>query len=124
MVVKYAILNEIDLNKTTYKSVPNSHYPSPGPEDYTIGSFTRYFCVKINQPIWLEINSETFDSLNGRSSSWLWEPYQLVTLQWALVGGENYVANTNKNIILIAEKRNKVVGLIKFLRGNYLKYYK
>ncbi len=54
----------------------------------------------------------------------MWEPYQILTLQWTLVGEERYVANTNKNIILLAEKRNKVVGLLKFLRGNYLKYYK
>tara|TARA_R110001592_G_scaffold211644_1_gene463608 strand:+ start:7788 stop:8471 length:684 start_codon:yes stop_codon:yes gene_type:complete len=124
MVVKYANLNKIDLNKTTYKLVPNSHYPTPNPEDYAVGSFTRYFCVKVNQPIWLEISSETFDNLDGRNNGWLWEPYQLVTLQWALVGSENYVATTNKNLILLEEKRNKVVGLLQFLRGNYLKFYR
>ena len=125
MVVKYAALNDINLNDTTYKSVPSQYYPAPQIEDYTVGSFTRYFCVKINEiNSWLEISSETFDKLESQNSSWMWEPYQILTLQWTLVGEERYVANTNKNIILLAEKRNKVVGLITFLRGNYLKYYK
>jgi len=104
--------------------MPTQFYPNPGEEEYAIGSFTRYFCVKTNQPIWLEISPETFDKLNNRSGEWLWQPYQLVTLQWVLVGEKKYVANTNRNIILLAEKRNKVVGLNKFLRGNWLKFYK
>ena len=54
----------------------------------------------------------------------MWQPYKLVTLQWALVGSENYLATTNKNIIILAERRNKVIGLNEFLRGNWLKYYR
>lgn len=124
MVVKYATLQEVDLTKSTLINMPTQFYPNPGEEEYAIGSFTRYFCVKTNQPIWLEISPETFDKLNNRSGEWLWQPYQLVTLQWVLVGEKKYVANTNRNIILLAEKRNKVVGLNKFLRGNWLKFYK
>lgn len=124
MVVKYATLQEVDLTQSTLINMPTQFYPNPGEEEYAIGSFTRYFCVKTNQPIWLEISPETFDKLNNRSGEWLWQPYQLVTLQWVLVGEKKYVANTNRNIILLAEKRNKVVGLNKFLRGNWLKFYK
>ena len=124
MVVKYATLQEVDLTKSTLVNMPSQFYPQPKEEEYAVGSFTRYFCVKINQPIWLEITPETFDKLDSRSGEWLWQPYQLVTLQWALVGEKKYVANTNRNIILLAEKRNKVTGLNKFLRGNWLKYYK
>jgi len=124
MVVKYATLQEVDLTQSTLINMPTQFHPNPGEEEYAIGSFTRYFCVKINQPIWLEISPETFMKLDSRSGEWLWQPYQLVTLQWVLVGEKKYVANTNRNIILLAEKRNKVVGLNKFLRGNWLKFYK
>jgi len=124
MVVKYATLQKVDLSKSTLINMPTQEYPSPTEEDYKVGSFTRYFCVKTNQPIWLEISSDTFDKLESRSGEWLWQPYKLVTLQWALVGSENYVATTNKNIIILAERRNKVIGLNEFLRGNWLKYYR
>jgi len=124
MVVKYATLQKVDLSKSTLINMPTQEYPSPTEEDYSIGSFTRYFCVKANQPVWLEISSDTFDKLESRSGEWLWQPYKLVTLQWALVGSENYVATTNKNIITLAERRNKVIGLNEFLRGNWLKYYR
>ena len=124
MVVKYANLQDINLNKSTTKNLPSQFYPQPGEEGYNIGSFTRYFCVKSNQPIWLELSKEIFDNLNNRSGEWLWEPYQLVTLQWTLIGDKKNVASTNRDIILIAERRNKVTGLNRFLRGNWLKFYK
>jgi hypothetical protein len=124
MVVKYATLQKVDLNKSTLINMPTQEYPTPTEEDYDIGSFTRYFCVKTNQPVWLEISSETFDKLESRSGEWLWQPYTLVTLQWALIGSEKYVATTNKNIIVLAERRSKVIGLNEFLRGNWLKYYR
>tara|TARA_R110000803_G_scaffold80893_4_gene146753 strand:- start:518 stop:1171 length:654 start_codon:yes stop_codon:yes gene_type:complete len=124
MVIKYANLQEVDLTKSTAVNMPTQEYPSPKEEEYAVGSFTRYFCCKINQPIWLELSPETFDKLNSRSSEWLWKPYQLVTLQWTLTGSRNYVATTNRNIIILAERRNKVTGLNEFLRGNWLKFYK
>lgn len=124
MVVTYANLQKVDLTKSTEINIPTQFYPEPGAEEYNVGSFTRYFCVKINQPIWLEIDSDTFDKMKDRSGEWLWQPYKLVTLQWALIGDEKYVATTNRNIIALAEKRNKVQGLNAFLRGNWLKFYK
>ena len=48
MVITYAKLQGINLNDSTRKFLPYQCYPSPTPNDYEIGSFTRYFSMKIN----------------------------------------------------------------------------
>jgi len=109
---------------STTKLLPQQYYPNPNIEDYDLGTFTRYFCVKANQPIYLELNKETFNFLKNHDPNYLWEFYQPFEIQWALRGEEKSVYNTNRNIVLLFEKRNKLIGLQNFLKENYLKFYK
>lgn len=124
IVAAYAKLQNIDLNEPTLQTIPQQYFPTPGVEDYALGTFTRYFCVKVNQPIYLEVNIDTFKQLESRNSSWMWEPYKIFTLEWTLKGSKEYVVETNRNIVLIAERRNELVGLGRFLKDNYLKFRK
>ena len=123
MIVNYTSLKNIDLNKSTYKHLPTSYYPKPTQEDYNLGVFTRYFCVKINEDIYLEINKKTYDALTKQKGDWLWQLYTPFQLLWTISGEEKEIEKTNYNITLLQEKRLKRRGLQEFLRNNYLKFY-
>tara|TARA_R110000796_G_scaffold233975_1_gene352576 strand:- start:67 stop:747 length:681 start_codon:yes stop_codon:yes gene_type:complete len=123
MVVSYSILKNIDLTSTTYKFLPSQHYPTPLLKDYKLGTFQRFFCVKVNEDNYLEIDAETFTSLRGQDKKWNWELYTPFRISWTLRGNEKEVERTNYNITLLSEKTNKRKGFQKFLRYNYLKFY-
>ena len=106
-----------------YKILPSQLYPIPTEDDYKLGSFIRYFCVKVNEDNYLEIDSKTFTSLINQDKSWNWQLYTPFRIQWTLTGEEEEVKQTNYNITLLQEQRLKRVGLQSFLRKNYLKYY-
>jgi len=123
MVITYARLQGIDLNKSTRKFLPYQCYPQPTIDDYELGSFIRYFCVKINQPIYFELDKKIYGELKNQSDKYLWEPYIPFSIQWTLAGDRNYVETTNSNIVRLHEKRSKRVGLGKFLKYDFLKFY-
>ncbi len=104
--------------------IPQQHYPNPNVEEYALGTFTRYFCVKLNQPIYTELSKETYEALVKRDQNYLWQAYQPFKLQWTITGKSQEVFNTNRNIVLLAEKRQYLRGFGRFLKENYLKFYK
>ncbi len=103
--------------------IPQITYREPTKEDYDLGVFTRYFCVKRNEIQWVEVNKEVYDSIFNKDDKWEWRLYQSIKLQWTLEGKEDYVSNTNRNSVLLAEKFFKTKGLREFLREDYLKFY-
>lgn len=124
MVVEYSLLKGINLSKPSYKSLPYQFFPNPTEDDYKLGVFTRYFCVKINELSYLELNKETFDALTKKDKNWSWESYLPFSILWTIVGDKSYVEQTNYNMVILQEKRMKKTGLRQFLRSNYLKFYK
>jgi len=108
---------------TSPLNLPSQTYPKPTEDDYKLGVFTRYFTVKHNQSTYLEIDKDTFDSLNSQKTDWNWQPYLPFSIPWTLIGEEKVVNQTNKEIVFLQEKRNKKLGLREFLRFNYLKFY-
>jgi lipoyl(octanoyl) transferase len=50
--------------------------------------------------------------------------YLLINIQWTLTGVESSVRQTNNNIVRLQEKRMKIIGLGRFLKFDFLKYYK
>ena len=114
MVVDYAKLQKINLDQSTRLLLPNQAYPQPTIDDYELGVFTRYFCVKVNQPIYLELNKKTYDKLKKKDSEYLWQPYECFKIQWTITGDEEEVRKTNSNIVLIQERKNGKIGLASF----------
>ena len=112
-----------DINMDNILQIPTSYYPKPTQEDYNLGVFTRYFCVKINEDIYLEIDKKTYDALTNQKGDWLWQLYTPFQLLWTISGEEKEIEKTNYNIALLQEKRLKRRGLQQFLRNNYLKFY-
>tara|TARA_R110000803_G_C11919909_1_gene314206 strand:- start:63 stop:671 length:609 start_codon:yes stop_codon:yes gene_type:complete len=112
-----------NINVSLTKLIPQQSYPLPTEDDYLLGSFTRYFAVKVNELQYLELDLPTFQKLKKRDNNWMWEMYTIFSIQWTLIGDQEEVARANKNQILIAEQNNKRLGLNIFLRRDYLKFY-
>ena len=123
MVVDYARLQGINLDEAVRTLIPNQAYPEPTIDDYELGQFTRYFCVKVNQPIYLELNKETYEKIRDKDVAYLWQPYTPFKIQWTIVGDREEVKQTNRNIVLLQERDNKRIGLSSFLKNNYTKFY-
>jgi len=120
----YLILKKIDLNKPNIKYLPFQYYPKPTQDNYNLGVFSRYFVVKINENIYLEVNKDTYDNINSQNPDWAWEFYTPFTILWTLTGERDTVFITNRNITQLTEQRLKRKGLQEFLKQNYLKFYK
>lgn len=122
LINKYNFITNTDVSPIKY--VPTQHYPTPTEEDYKLGVFTRYFCAKVNEDKYIELNKETYEKLLKQDSEWQWEYYTPFKLQWTLVGDRNYVATTNNNSIRIAQRDIDRKTLDLYLRRNYLKFYR
>lgn len=104
--------------------VPDS-FETPNEKDYKLGMFTRYFILKINDSRAIkEINKETFDLIKQEDPKYNWEYYIPFKLYWELKGDIVKVYNTNKNITELTESRLKKYEISKFLKFDYIKYYK
>ena len=124
MVVTYAVLNNINLDKPQRKFLPYPYYPEPTEEQYEIGMFNRYFCLKYNEPVYTEINKEVFDALQNQDGKYQWQLFFPFKLPWTLAGEEDYVRTTNRDVVLLTQKNLKISNLDRFLRYDYLKFYK
>lgn len=96
----------------------------PTDNDYRIGEYRRFFCKKINEELYLEIDQTTFNKLTSRDSSILWQYYVAFNIPWTLVGDMKQVYMANKNVTQLIAERNNAKNLAQFLKNDYLKYYK
>jgi len=115
-------LKNIDVNFT--RSLPLPSPNSPTQQDYTSGKFSRYFCKKTNQIIYLEINKDTYDKLVKRDSSIVFDLYQQFELTWTLKGNREQVAKNNQNVVEKISSSLRIQNLAEFLNKDYTKYYK
>ena len=123
-IYNYSIIKKINLNQPEIKYLPSQYYPTPTQDDYNLGAFSRYFVVKANENVYLEVNKDTYDNINNQSPDWAWELYTPISILWTLIGERNTVFITNRNITQLTEQRLKRRGLQEFLKRNYLKFYK
>ena len=123
LVQEYLNVNQLDHSKQV-KFLPLPFYPTPTKDDYDLGVFPRYFCVKTNENAYIEISKKTYDAITTQKKDWLWELYTPFQLIWTIKGEEKEVEKTNYNITILQEQRLKRVGLKEFLRNNYLKFFK
>ena len=103
------------------QNIPTQYFSTPNQEDYKLGSFRRYFCVKANESVFLEIDSKTYDALFTHDKKWRWELYDPFYLEWVLTGDQNDVRTSNFNTTKIINVASK--GFQKFLKFDYLKFY-
>ena len=123
-IVTYLRITNQDTEDDQPREVPYQQYPQPTEDDYSLGVFTRYFCVKINQDLYLELDKEQYNKLKDQDEQWLWEQYLTFSIQWTLIGERNAVIIANRNQTLIAQRRIKKLGLAGFLNEDWDKYYR
>ena len=123
MLTRYAQLTQLDLSKSNRKYLPYPTFPEPSIDDYELGTFTRYFVVKVNELAYIELDKEIFDFISKQNQDWEWELYIPFSIPWTLTGNKSEVEQTNKNIVALQEKRLKRQGLGSYLRYDYLKFY-
>jgi len=117
-----------EYNKSTTSSPLNRKLPLYSPtqptlQDYTLGSFTRYFCKKTNELKYIEINKETHDKLKNRDPKIAWDLYEPQSIIWQISGDKEQTFLSNRNIIFQLEQRQKWYGFSIYLKEDYLKYY-
>jgi hypothetical protein len=121
LVSTYNAIRAIDMSKVTF--LPQEFYPTPTDEDYKLGKFTRYFCVKVNEPIFTEISQVEYDKFNNQDPNYDWITYSIFVLDWVITGNEEDVEQTNFNQIQLVEERLGKKGLAQYLMGNYIQYF-
>ena len=103
--------------------LPQFNPTTPTTKDYTLGSFTRYFCKKTNELKYIEINKETHDKLKVRDKQIAWDLYEPQSIVWQINGDREGTFLANKNNIALLEKRQNWYGFSQYLKEDYLKYY-
>lgn len=121
--VNYSNLKGEPIQLEQLQPFPN-FIPIPIPQDYQIGEFQRYFAKKTNEEKYTEISLTTFNELKAQDPKYFFSQYIQFSLPWRLTGEKEQVARTNKNIIELTERQNNVFFLGKFLKFNYLQFYK
>ena len=109
---------------TSIQIVPYYIAPTPTQQDYQNGEFRRYFCKKGNEILYLEINQTQYDLLVTKNPSILFSLYEPFNLPWKLTGTQEEVEKINRNIVELTSKRLQLPQLGRYLKDDYLKYYK
>jgi len=122
-------LDTITYSDTTQTQTPTSNIPPyfatlPTEQDYQIGEFRRYFCKKSNEILYIEISKTSYDLLETKSDSLLWQLYIPFNLPWRLTGTKEEAFRINRNITALTSQRLQLPKFGDYLNNNYLKYYK
>jgi hypothetical protein len=123
------ILDYLTIKKINTINPPTTNLPTyspniPTPSDYDVGEFTRYFCKKTNEIIYLEINKDTYTKLTSKDPTYLFQMYIPFKFQWVITGEKEKVYTSNRNITRYISEKFNFPFLNKYLREDYLKYYK
>jgi len=105
------------------KLLPFYNPTLPTESDYKLGKFTRCFCKKSNELIYIEINKDTYTNLIKRNLEYLWQLYVPFEIPWQLTGNNQQVYDTNKNVTTLISQRLKLFNFNEYLKEDYLKYY-
>jgi len=103
--------------------VPSYSPTYPTQQDYQSGEFIRYFCKKVNEIIYLEINKDTYNKLSSQDPTIAFQYYIPFDIPWQLTGDKEQVYKTNKNITELTIKQQKLPQFDLFFKKDYTKYY-
>lgn len=103
---------------------PNYNPNIPKENDYKIGEFTRYFCKKSNENIYIEIDNNIYNKLIDQDPNIQWQLYVPFSISWQLTGDKQNVYKVNKDIVELKSYRLKLPFFNQYLKNDYLKYYK
>lgn len=113
-----------NIKRPTPKILIYSYTPQPTQNDYNIGEFVRYFYKKTNELKYMEINKNDYFSLTNKNPKYDSALYLPFYIHWQLTGNKEQVYNVNKNMVQLTMQNQKLFQFDKFLKENYLKFYK
>ena len=97
----------------------------PTEKDYNNNRFQRYFLKKINNPIFKEVNKQTYELYAKKDQTVQYDLYYPFKFLWTIAGkSKNEVANINYSILKLTEKRTKISGLLTYFKNKLTEYYK
>lgn len=118
------VIDNVDDNDNAFSKVPLYSAMQPTAQNYQQGEFTRYFCKKTNEIIYIEISVETYNKLLLKDPRIYWQLYEPFLIPWSLTGKKETVASTNKNISMLIQQQKKLYNFTDYLKNDYLKYYR
>lgn len=124
MVVDYTTIKKYQNKDFTARLIPFGITPIPDSNDYKVQEYERYFVKKTNESTYIEIDKQQFDSITFKDPKFFWEQYFGFSLPWSIAGVESQVFQTNKNIVAKRIATLRLFGFDKFLKEDYLKFYK
>lgn len=84
---KYKLIELSKPVKVNDFSAPVKYLPSPMLTEYNKGVITRYFAIKVNDKILIEINKNQFDLLSSKSKSGIdYNLYEPLSFKWRISG--------------------------------------
>lgn len=111
----YSVLTKANPNQLPFSPTP--YYPVLNQIDIENGEFTRYFCKKYNENVYVEVNSGNYV---GSTTSNLYFGIQFL---WVISGDKEQVKLTNAKQVALVERTLNIQGLAEYLRFNYLQFY-
>ncbi len=91
--------------------------PTPNDNDYRRGYIVRYFVQKVNDE-----NSYVYEVSSKSHSALLNNPlYNIVSLDWRLIGNSDQIKESNSKSVKLASQRMKAISLY---LPNYLQFAK
>jgi hypothetical protein len=105
------------------RSIPKFNLTIPTQQNYDLGVFTRYFCKKNNENIYLEIDEQTYKYLFSRNKNIAWDLYTPTYTLWYLTGNKDVVYKANKGLVVNIENTQKWYGFSQYFKDKFLQYY-
>jgi hypothetical protein len=103
---------------------PNHYQTLPQPIDYEVGKMVRYFSKKTNELKYKEISKETYTLLKNKDINIAWDLYEPEKIEWEIKGNKSIISRNNKTTITKIEQNKKWYGFSKYLKEDYLRYWK
>ncbi len=103
-------------------SLPTPKYPMLANSDYELGEFERYFLVKRNEPLYVEVLQSDYKDILKNRQSFKYSLYRPFKLSWKITGDPQQVYDTNYNIVLLTEKSKNLPFLSSYI-SNYTEFY-
>ena len=119
------LYNKIKNVKPISRFVPTSNIVFPTDNEKTKGEFTRYFCKKNNEFIYLEIDKKTYDKLNQKKEDIVHELYTPTKIKWALKSSSRETLFVlNRNRVNVKERELRWFGFQSWFNNNFTQYSK
>ena len=122
-IVPLQLFEYIPSNTPIIRIIPIPNPTLPTPQDQQNGQFTRYFCKKTNENIYLEIDQNTYKQLVSQDPKIAWDLYNPTQITWIIKGDKTQVYTSNKGSVTVIEQQKSWYGFTQWFKDKFLQYY-